>query len=89
MKYKAVIWDLDGTLLDTLEDLMNSVNYGLETFDMPKITLEMTRRFVGNGVGRLVKKNCDQILAIPMSGHVNSLNASVAAAILIYGIVNK
>ena len=43
----------------------------------------------GNGVGRLVKKNCDQILAIPMSGHVNSLNASVAAAILIYGIVNK
>ena len=43
----------------------------------------------GNGVGTLVKKNCDQILAIPMSGHVNSLNASVAAAILIYGIVNK
>lgn len=43
----------------------------------------------GNGVGRLVKKNCDQILAIPMSGRVNSLNASVAAAILIYGIVNK
>lgn len=43
----------------------------------------------GNGVGRLVKKNCDQILAIPMVGKVNSLNASVAAAILIYGIVNK
>lgn len=43
----------------------------------------------GNGVGRLVKKNCDEILAIPQYGHVNSLNASVAAAILIYGIVNK
>ena len=43
----------------------------------------------GNGVGRLVKKNCDVILAIPQYGHVNSLNASVAAAILIYGIVNK
>lgn len=43
----------------------------------------------GNGVGRLVKKNCDQILAIPQYGHVNSLNASVAAAILIYGIVNR
>ena len=43
----------------------------------------------GNGLGRLVKKNCDEILSIPQFGHVNSLNASVAAAILIYGIVNK
>ena len=38
----------------------------------------------GNGLGRLVKKNCDEILSIPQFGHVNSLNASVAAAILIY-----
>ena len=59
MKYKAVIWDLDGTLLDTLEDLKNSVNYGLASFGMPAITLEMTRRFVGNGVGRLIE------LAVP------------------------
>lgn len=59
MKYKAIIWDLDGTLLDTLEDLKNSVNYGLEGFGMPGITLEMTRRFVGNGVGRLIQ------LAVP------------------------
>ncbi|HAB66276.1 MAG TPA: 23S rRNA (guanosine(2251)-2'-O)-methyltransferase RlmB [Firmicutes bacterium] len=43
----------------------------------------------GNGVGRLVKKNCDQIVSIPQYGHVNSLNASVAAAILIYSVVNK
>lgn len=43
----------------------------------------------GNGIGRLVKQNCDEILAIPQYGKVNSLNASVAAAILIYGIVNK
>ena len=43
----------------------------------------------GNGVGRLVKENCDEIVSIPQYGNVNSLNASVAAAILIYGIVNK
>ncbi len=43
----------------------------------------------GNGIGRLVKQNCDEIIAIPQYGHVNSLNASVAGAILIYGIVNK
>ena len=43
----------------------------------------------GNGIGRLVRESCDQIVAIPQYGQINSLNASVAAAILIYGIVNK
>ena len=43
----------------------------------------------GNGIARLVRDNCDQIIAIPQYGNINSLNASVAAAILIYGIVNK
>ncbi len=41
----------------------------------------------GNGLSRLVRKNCDEIVSLPMKGHVNSLNASVAAAILIYDIV--
>ncbi len=40
----------------------------------------------GNGLSRLVKKDCDEIISIPMKGKVNSLNASVASAILIYGI---
>ena len=43
----------------------------------------------GNGIGRLVRENCDQIVAIPQYGQINSLNASVAAAILIYWSVNK
>lgn len=43
----------------------------------------------GNGISRLVRDNSDQIVAIPQFGHVNSLNASVAAAILIYGIINR
>ena len=43
----------------------------------------------GKGISRLVKEECDFCVNIPMYGHVNSLNASVAAAILIYGIVNK
>ncbi len=41
----------------------------------------------GFGLSRLVRKNCDEIISLPMKGHVNSLNASVAAAILIYDIV--
>ncbi|MCX4365667.1 MAG: 23S rRNA (guanosine(2251)-2'-O)-methyltransferase RlmB [Bacilli bacterium] len=40
----------------------------------------------GNGLSRLVVNNCDEIISIPMNGVVNSLNASVAASILLYGI---
>ncbi len=58
-KYDAVIFDLDGTLLDTLEDLMVSVNHALTVFHMPQRTLEDIRHFVGNGVQRLIE------LAVP------------------------
>ena len=54
MKYDAVVFDLDGTLIDTLEDLMNSVNYALAEFGFPARTYEEIRTFVGNGVRRLV-----------------------------------
>ncbi|MGN0527258.1 MAG: 23S rRNA (guanosine(2251)-2'-O)-methyltransferase RlmB [Acutalibacteraceae bacterium] len=40
----------------------------------------------GNGVGRLVKEKCDVVLSMPMKGNINSLNASVAAGILMYEI---
>jgi len=40
----------------------------------------------GNGLSRLVKENCDMIISIPMQGKLNSLNASVAAGILLFGI---
>lgn len=55
-KYQAVIFDLDGTLLNTLEDLMDSVNHGLKEYHMPARTLEEIRRFVGNGVQKLVAR---------------------------------
>ena len=38
----------------------------------------------GKGISNIVRKNCDEIVSLPMKGHINSLNASVAAAILIY-----
>ena len=43
----------------------------------------------GNGISNLVRKNCDEIVSLPMKGHVNSLNASVAASILIYDLISK
>lgn len=42
----------------------------------------------GNGLSRVVRKACDEIISIPMYGHVNSLNASVSFGVLIYGIKN-
>lgn len=63
--------EADGTLY-------NKVNYA------DKVCLVIGSE--GNGLSRLVRDNSDEIISIPMKGVVNSLNASVAAAILIYGI---
>ena len=57
MGYKAVVFDLDGTLLDTLEDLQNSVNHALGLHGFPERTYEEIRTFVGNGVRNLMKKS--------------------------------
>ena len=43
----------------------------------------------GKGLSRIVKESCDYIVSIPMQGKVNSLNASVAAGILIYGVMKR
>lgn len=51
---KAIIFDLDGTLLDTLEDLYLAVNHALKTFNLPLRTKEEVRAFVGNGVENLM-----------------------------------
>lgn len=51
---KAVVFDLDGTLLDTLQDLANAVNYALRRSGMPERTIEEVRQFVGNGVENLM-----------------------------------
>ncbi len=54
MEIKAVIFDLDGTLTDTLADLTNSVNYALSEFGFPRRSADEVRSFVGNGVRRLI-----------------------------------
>ena len=53
---KAVIFDLDGTLLDTLQDLANAVNAALEKEHMPQHSVDDVRRFVGNGVKKLMER---------------------------------
>lgn len=54
--YTTVIFDLDGTLLDTLEDLADGVNIALDAFHMPSKTIEEVRLAVGNGVVRLMEQ---------------------------------
>jgi phosphoglycolate phosphatase len=56
MTYGAYIFDLDGTLLDTLGDLAASVNYALRMHGMPEHTMDDVRRFVGNGVRKLMER---------------------------------
>ena len=53
---KAVIFDLDGTLLDTLQDLSNAVNAALEKEHMPQHSVDEVCRFVGNGVKKLMER---------------------------------
>lgn len=54
MKHRGIIWDLDGTLLDTLEDLMDATNHALIVFGCPTRSKEEIRRFVGNGAELLI-----------------------------------
>ena len=54
---KGLIFDLDGTLLDTLYDLKNAVNFSLKKFSFPTRTLDEVRKFVGNGLKMLVVRS--------------------------------
>ncbi len=67
-------------------DMENSVSY--DTLDY-KVPVAIIIGSEGFGMSNLVKKNCDFIANIPMYGKINSLNASVAAAIIIYEVVRQ
>lgn len=76
-KYSTVIFDLDGTLLNTIEDLTNALNHTLQEFDMPTRTLPEVQSFVGNGLRLLL------IRAIPQ-GEDNPQFEEVFAAFKTY-----
>ena len=65
MAYEIYIFDLDGTLLDTLQDLAASVNYALRQHHMPEHSIDDVRRFVGNGVRRLMERAIPEGAANP------------------------
>lgn len=53
--YKAVIFDLDGTLLDSLPDILSVLNYTLGKFGLPSVTYERAKTYIGNGARELVR----------------------------------
>lgn len=54
--YKAAIFDMDGTILDTLEDLADSLNFTLQQFNMPTHSSEEVKYYVGNGIHKTVER---------------------------------
>ena len=64
MAYQTAVFDLDGTLLDTLEDLYRAVNAALDRHSLPRRTRNEVRLFVGNGVELLIRRavpaGCDE-----------------------------
>lgn len=83
MKYKLVIFDLDGTVLDTIEDLANATNHALAQRGFPTHSVDQVRAMVGNGVANLIRKASprdtdDAVLAAVLAdfkayyrGHIN------------------
>ena len=60
MYYKTVVFDLDGTLLNTLDDLAAATNYALAQHALPLRTTEEVRWFVGNGIRKLIERAVPQ-----------------------------
>ena len=72
MTYNTYIFDLDGTLLDTLGDLAAATNYALRQHGMPEHSIDDVCRFVGNGVRKLMER------AIPDGAHNPDFEATFA-----------
>lgn len=65
---------------------MDGINYKKESYPVKKVLIIGNE---GNGISRLVKEASDVVISIPMKGHINSLNASTSAGILIYGMIDN
>jgi len=73
MKYPLIIFDLDGTILDTLKDLHASTNEALRAFSMPERTLGEVRAFIGNGIRRLIELSVPEDTPVEMIDRVQQV----------------
>ncbi len=56
MKYKGILFDLDGTLLDTIDDIADAVNYAMRKYSLPEWSVAEVKSFVGNGLENLMTR---------------------------------
>ena len=70
-KYQGIIFDLDGTLLDTIEDLSDSMNYALSSFGYPEHSCSAYKKIIGEGVHNLLK------CSLPKDGHDSTVFATI------------
>ena len=81
MPYQTAIFDLDGTLLDTLEDLYRAVNTALAARSFPLRSRDEVRMFVGNGVEMLIRRavpaGCDEKTTLATLAHFKTTYAAI------------
>lgn len=73
MKYELVIFDMDGTILDTLDDLAGSLNYALTQSGMPTRTRTEVCNFVGNGIRKLIERGVPDRCTEEQINHVHAV----------------
>ena len=56
MRYRLAVFDLDGTILNTLDDLADSLNFALKSSGFPERSIDEVRNFVGNGIRKLIER---------------------------------
>jgi len=72
LKYELILFDMDGTILDTLEDLKDSLNYALELSGFPQRSLDEVRRFVGNGMRLLIERGVPEGTVVEATDKVHA-----------------
>ena len=76
MKYTTIVFDCDGTLLDTLTDLRNAVNYVLRAHDLPERSVSEVKAALGNGVAHLMRQSLpDSISEAELNTYLDEFKA--------------
>ena len=78
---RLILWDLDGTLIDTLEDLGAAVNHALELRGLPELGTDQYRKMVGHGVRNLVKQALEACFQGPTHAEAGLTDAYIDAAL--------